>query len=292
MNNQTLEFLSGPTTISIGAEVEDTLGGDVGLEATRLRLRVHGTDNFAVDFCEDFGAEDVSEFRLSVKTVDCFEVLSKFERVLCLQRTRNCRNGCFLDRETHLTECRTTDRTECFSICCGHTSGSQSSETLVVNSAVRVSVGDTVETRSIVGIMSPGGVAGELSLCFVEECFTAVGVTSAVTCLHCEDKTSRTGHRLNAADVVCHQVGHSTTNEGDQDGIPSTDRTRVSTLRSSFRHETKLLRTLLGESTLLVFEDSSSNSATLMIFDLASGRFVKNRSPLLDQSIERLCFHG
>ena len=77
LEQETLELLNGPTTIGVNVEVESTSGSNV-LNSTLLSNLVDSSDNFAVDLSKNLCGENVCEFRFSVQTVDCLEVLCQF----------------------------------------------------------------------------------------------------------------------------------------------------------------------------------------------------------------------
>ena len=81
LEQQTFELLNRPATVGVNVQVELTSGGGVEGSALLSNL-VDGSDDFAVDLSENLSREDVGEFRFSVQTVDCFQVLSKFKTVL------------------------------------------------------------------------------------------------------------------------------------------------------------------------------------------------------------------
>ena len=65
--------------------------------STLLSNLVDGSDDFAVDLSKNLGGENVCEFSFSIQTVDCSQVLSQLQAVLCLQSTGLSGNGDFLD---------------------------------------------------------------------------------------------------------------------------------------------------------------------------------------------------
>src|SRR5690606_2386668 len=66
---QTLELFNRPTTVGVDVKVEHASGSSVSL-STRSSADVDGADDLAVDFCQDFGGQDVGQLSLSVQTVD------------------------------------------------------------------------------------------------------------------------------------------------------------------------------------------------------------------------------
>ena len=53
---------------------------------TKFSTTIDGTHDLAVDLSKNFSAENVSEFALSIKTVNSLEVLSEFSGILSLER--------------------------------------------------------------------------------------------------------------------------------------------------------------------------------------------------------------
>ena len=86
LEQKTFELLNRPTTVGVNVEVEDTSVSGVVL-STSNSVGVDGSNNFAVDFSKDLSAEDVSEFLLSIQTMNRLQVLCEFNAVFCLQRT-------------------------------------------------------------------------------------------------------------------------------------------------------------------------------------------------------------
>ena len=78
LEQETLELLNTPATVRVDVEVEDTTGSGVG-NSTLLSNLIDGSDDFAVDLSQDLSREDVGEFRFSIQTVDCLEVLGEFQ---------------------------------------------------------------------------------------------------------------------------------------------------------------------------------------------------------------------
>ena len=115
LEHETTESLCTPSTVGVAGEVVDTtntmvdpenlglvrqrftsrnqtpapapveLRPEVELLGTKFSTTIDGTHNLAVDLSKNFSAENVSEFALSIKTVNSLEVLSEFSGVLSLE---------------------------------------------------------------------------------------------------------------------------------------------------------------------------------------------------------------
>ena len=118
-------------------------------------------------------------------------------------------------------------------------------------------IGETVN-QIVLGVLT-----GEYGVCFVVECLVArlIGVAGA----HCEDESSRTGHWLYACEVICDQVRHRASDQGDQNGVETSGRTCCSSRTGEStvtyvvgwllsQHSTLIEGGLLTEEFLLVFE--------------------------------------
>ena len=76
LEQKTLELLNTPATVGVDVEVEHALVGDVVLSTGDSGL-INSTEDFTVDFSQDLGAEDVSQFSFGVQTVDGSQVLEQ-----------------------------------------------------------------------------------------------------------------------------------------------------------------------------------------------------------------------
>ena len=66
LEQKTFELLNRPATVGVNVEVEDTSVSGIVL-STSNSVGVDGTNNFAVDFCQDLSAENVGQFGLELR---------------------------------------------------------------------------------------------------------------------------------------------------------------------------------------------------------------------------------
>src|SRR5690606_37837269 len=125
--------------------------------------------DLAVDFCQDFGGQDVGQLSLSVQTVDSLQVLRQLKAVLSLQGTALSNHGDLLDRERHF--CEVLGSAQSFSSSSRHTR----TEVVGVDDAGRVTTGVLV-TNGVSTFCGASVGARELGVWLVVECF----VTSLV----------------------------------------------------------------------------------------------------------------
>ena len=298
LEQKTLELLNAPATVRVNVEVENTGGGNVGLSALNSRT-VNGANNLTVDLSQDLAGQDVSQLGFSVKTVDSTQVLSKLQAVLSLQGTAFGFNDALLDREAHLAEL-VAGLTSVLEAIGAHTA--QSGHIGIVTGGVEVAVGGVGQQtriavgRSAVNTSRRTKTSRESRVGFVEHSFVRA-VRTIVQSTHGEDQSSRTGHRLNATDVVCHQVRHSAADKADHNGVETSVRTTggssaseaVSTNRlgGGFGQKASALTqsSLLTEETFLVFEELSSDSTTERIFDLVKTLMIQYGCPLFGKML-------
>ena len=77
LEQETLELLNRPSAVGVDVEVEYASGSGV-LYSTLLSNLIDGSDDFTVDLSQNLSGENVGEFRFSVQTMDCLEVLGEF----------------------------------------------------------------------------------------------------------------------------------------------------------------------------------------------------------------------
>ena len=145
---------------------------------------------------------------------------------------------------------------------------------------------------------------GEGRIGFIEECFVRT-VRTVILGTHREDHAGRTGHGLNAADVIGDQVRHGASDQGDQNGVEASaralvgvkgtidtavDRTTSQALVTSGvnRHGGGLSQEsgraahcgLLVKEFLLVLQELCGHRSSVRISNLRKILMIQNRGPL------------
>ena len=147
---------------------------------------------------------------------------------------------------------------------------------------------------------------------FVEECFVGA-VGTVVLSTHGEDHAGRTGHGLNAADVVSNQVRHRASDQADQNGIETGTgaevgvQVTINTTTNGTAGEALITRSvnahgggfgqetaahshggLFLEERFLVLQELGGDSLSIWIFDLRKILMTQNRLPLFCKMIRHL----
>ena len=81
LEQKSFELLNRPATVGVNVKVEYTSGSGVS-DSTLFSNLIDGSDDFTVDLSQNLSRENVGEFRFSVQTMDCLEVLCQFQGVL------------------------------------------------------------------------------------------------------------------------------------------------------------------------------------------------------------------
>ena len=170
--------------------------------------------------------------------MNCFQVLCQFQGVFCFQSTLLSSNGNLLDRECHLVEGIGGRAIQCLRVLGAHTltnvvtsgrTGRYRVECRRVGARLRSSTETSSYVREVAGVVETMIHAREGGIRLVVECLGAVhtwGARSGIAGAHCEDQSGRTVHWLNASEVICDQVRHCTSDQGDQNGVETSNRTR------------------------------------------------------------------
>ena len=212
LEHQALELLNRPTTVSVDVEVE-AASSCCALRSTLESCNVNCTNNFTVDFSKNFCCQNVGQFCLSVKTVNCLQVLCEFHRILSLQSTCTSSNGNLLDRECHFWE-RDRAITHTFTSSrissCGEVIDVCLSQVSSTGRGVTRNCTDVLVTEDGICVRLVCRICG---ISFVIECF--VTTLCAIASAHCEDQACWACHWLHTANVISDEVRHCTTNQAN-----------------------------------------------------------------------------
>ena len=204
---QTLVAFSSPATI--GVVLQRERAGSRGELCALTGNAVQGTNQFTVQFGDDFGRQDVHQFRIGVQTVDIAHILSQFQRVVGAQLAGHSSDRRLFDGHAHRSPW------------IGFPGGCS------LAGAGRVGARERVRASVGAGARIVGqGFVQTLGFCAALRGFTSasagtggVAVATSIAGLQGEHQAGRAGHGLHACDVIGDQLGGHTTHQLDQHGV-------------------------------------------------------------------------
>ena len=214
LEQETLELLNTPASVGVNVEVELAFGSNVCL-STRTCSLVDSSDDFTVDLCQNLSGENVGEFCFCIQTVNCLQVLCEVSSEYSAFSARDLAvTATFSIEKPIVPKATPAPRSSDEAVSIPRPTPYAVPEAPVLprsDGLVAVEPVSRHQTALLVlptniSLGSSSATVCNVGICFIEECFCTI--LTVIAGAHCEDKSSRTIHWLNACEVISDQVRH------------------------------------------------------------------------------------